>query len=101
MKSSVIREMSSAEIREQIENEKSMFLKLKMNHLVSNLENPIKLKYARKTIARLSTELTKRDKNSPPDSVTATSETKSEAFDAKKESVEPEVKGDVDNNKTK
>ena len=34
MKSSVIKEMSSSEIRERIENEKSMFLKLRMNHLV-------------------------------------------------------------------
>ena len=60
MKAAVIREMSSVEIQEMIDNEKNAYQKLKMNHVVSNLENPLKLKYARKTIARLSTELTKR-----------------------------------------
>lgn len=61
MKASVIREMSLTEIKERIENEKSAYHKMKMNHVVSNLENPIKLKFARKAIARLSTELTKRE----------------------------------------
>jgi len=60
MKAAVIREMSSVEIQERIENEKIAYQKLKMNHVVSSLENPLKLKYARKTIARLSTELTAR-----------------------------------------
>jgi len=60
MKAAVIREMSSVEIQERIDNEKNAYQKLKMNHVVSSLENPLKLKYARKTIARLSTELTKR-----------------------------------------
>lgn len=61
MKASVIREMSLSEIRERIETEKSAYHKMKMNHVVSNLENPIKLKFARKAIARLSTELTLRE----------------------------------------
>jgi large subunit ribosomal protein L29 len=52
--------MSSVEIQERIDNEKIAYQKLKMNHVVSSLENPLKLKYARKTIARLSTELTRR-----------------------------------------
>lgn len=60
MKAAVIREMSSVEIQERIDNEKIAYQKLKMNHVVSSLENPLKLKYARKTIARLSTELTMR-----------------------------------------
>ena len=60
MKAAVIREMSSVEIQERIDNEKIAYQKLKMNHVVSSLENPLKLKYARKTIARLSTELTSR-----------------------------------------
>ena len=92
--------MSSSEIRERIENEKSMFLKLKMNHLVSSLENPMKLKYGRKTIARLSTELTKREKNSSLEPVATTSEAKTEAFDVEKETAEPKMEKDTDNNKT-
>ena len=61
MKASVIREMSLNEIRERIDTEKSAYHKLKMNHVVSSLENPVKLKYNRRAIARLSTELTKRE----------------------------------------
>jgi len=62
MKASVIREMSSTELRERIENDKGAYQKLKMNHVVSSLENPVKLKYARKAIARMATELTKRER---------------------------------------
>lgn len=61
MKSEEIREMTIAEIKERIENEKEMLLKLKINHHVSSLENPMKIKFARRTIARLKTEVTKRE----------------------------------------
>jgi len=61
MKSEEIREMTIAEIKERIENEKEMLLKLRINHNVSSLENPMKIKYARRTIARLKTEVTKRE----------------------------------------
>ena len=61
MKSEEIREMTIAEIKERIENEKEMLLKLKINHHVSSLENPMKIKYARRTIARLKTEVTMRE----------------------------------------
>jgi len=87
MKSSVIREMSLTELKERIENEKTMLIKLRMNHLVSSLENPLKLKYARKTIARLSTELTKREKNNSavdnPNSTKGVIEEKKEPIEAK------------------
>jgi len=65
--------MSSSEIQERIENEKSMLQKLKMNHSVSTLENPLKIKFARKVIARLYTELNNRDRAET--STTATVET--------------------------
>jgi large subunit ribosomal protein L29 len=63
MKAQVIKEMSIAEIQERIDNEKSMLQKLQMNHAVSPLDNPLKLKYTRKTIARLLTELNFRESN--------------------------------------
>ena len=62
MKASIIREMSFAEIRERIDNERNMLHKLKMSHSVSTLENPMKIKFARRSVARLLTELAQREK---------------------------------------
>ena len=56
MEQKVIRELTSAEILERMDEEKRQLLKLKLNHAVSPLENPNKIKAYRKTIARLLTE---------------------------------------------
>ena len=61
MKATVIEEMSTEEIKERVGSETNMLIKLKMNHAVSPLENPLKIKYMRKTVARLLTELRKRE----------------------------------------
>ncbi len=60
MKAKVIKELSTGEIRERLEGERKQLLKLKLNHAVSPLENPMRIKVFRKTIARLETELHKR-----------------------------------------
>ena len=60
MKQSVIKELSTAEVRERLEEEKKQLLKLKFNHAVSPLENPMKIKAYKKTVARLETELRAR-----------------------------------------
>ncbi|MEY4110996.1 MAG: ribosomal protein [Bacteroidota bacterium] len=52
--------MSDTEITEKIGTEISSLTKMKMNHAVSPLENPLKLRHSRREIARLKTELTKR-----------------------------------------
>ncbi len=57
MEQKVIRELTSAEILERMDEEKRQLTKLKLNHAVSPLENPNKIKAYRKTIARLETEL--------------------------------------------
>ncbi|MFH1321583.1 MAG: 50S ribosomal protein L29 [Bacteroidota bacterium] len=61
MKTAVIKEMSLDEIRERVEGEENMLAKLKLNHAISQLENPMKIKYARKTVARLLTEIRIRE----------------------------------------
>ena len=61
MKQSVINEMSTGELRERLEEERKQLRKLKMNHAVSPLENPMKIKVYRKTVARIITELHKRE----------------------------------------
>ncbi len=61
MKQNVIREMSTGELHERLEEERKQLRKLKMNHAVSPLENPMKIKDYRKTVARIMTELRKRE----------------------------------------
>jgi len=63
MKSSEIRELSNQELLEHIDNEKSSIVRMKLNHAISPLENPQKIKESRKTIARLMTEKRKREMN--------------------------------------
>ena len=57
MKTSEIRELSAKEIEERIENEKSLIFRQKMNHAISPLDNPQKIKETRRNIARLETLL--------------------------------------------
>ena len=61
MKQSVIREMSTGELHERLEEERKQLRKLKMNHAVSPLENPMKIKDYRRTVARILTELRNRE----------------------------------------
>jgi large subunit ribosomal protein L29 len=61
MKQNVIHEMSTSELIERLEEERKQLRKLKMNHAVSPLENPLKIPVYRKTIARILTELHKRE----------------------------------------
>jgi large subunit ribosomal protein L29 len=61
MEQKVIIELTTAEILERMDEEKRQLTKLKLNHAVSPLENPNKIKAYRKTIARLETELRRRE----------------------------------------
>ncbi len=60
MKNSEIKELSTKDIEERIEDQEMVYDKARLNHAISPLENPNVLKEYRKTIARLKTELTKR-----------------------------------------
>jgi large subunit ribosomal protein L29 len=60
MKQEVIRELSTAELIERLDEERKQLTKLKLNHAVSPLENPNKIKTYRRTIARMVTELHSR-----------------------------------------
>jgi len=60
MEQKVIKELTTGEILERLDEEKKQIIKLKLNHAVSPLENPNKIKAYRKTIARLKTELRRR-----------------------------------------
>jgi len=63
MKTSEIRELSTPDLLERIDTEKTMLVRMKMNHAITPLDNPQKVKQAKKTIARLLTELRARETN--------------------------------------
>lgn len=60
MKNSEIRELTTNEIAERIDAENEKLVRMKLNHAVSPLDNPILLKEVKKDIARLKTEMRKR-----------------------------------------
>lgn len=61
MKQTDIKQLSLGDLRERIKEEKNALAKLKLNHAVSPIENPVKITNTRKTVARLQTELRFRD----------------------------------------
>jgi large subunit ribosomal protein L29 len=63
MKTSEIKELTTKEIVEKIQLEKENLVRLRLNHAVSPLDNPLKLKETRKNIARLKTILRYRELN--------------------------------------
>ena len=60
MKKEAINELSTADLMERIDATRDQYVKMKMQHTVSPLDNPNKLGETRKQIARMLTELTKR-----------------------------------------
>jgi large subunit ribosomal protein L29 len=60
MKQEVITEMGTAELIERLEEEKNHLTRLKLNHAVSPLDNPHQISSNRRAIARINTELRKR-----------------------------------------
>jgi large subunit ribosomal protein L29 len=61
MKISEIKELTEKEIVERLQIEKETLVRLRLNHAVSPLENPNKLKETKRNIARLETILRERE----------------------------------------
>ena len=61
MKQSEIKELSVADIKEKFGALQKNYNDLKMAHAITPLENPMQLRILRRTVAKLATELTKRD----------------------------------------
>ncbi len=60
MKYSDIKELTLEELKERIREEKANYIKMKFSHSISAIENPLRIKMARRTVAQLNTELTSR-----------------------------------------
>ena len=63
MKTSEIKELTKNEIVERLQVEKENLVRLKLNHAVSPLDNPLKIKDSKKNVARLKTILRERELN--------------------------------------
>ena len=61
MKSNVLIEMPDNEITDLLLEERERLAKMKMNHAVSPLENPHQIRYVKRIIARILTELRRRE----------------------------------------
>lgn len=60
MKQSEIKELSIADLTEKLDALNKNVADLKMAHSITPLENPMLIRSARRDVARLATELTKR-----------------------------------------
>jgi large subunit ribosomal protein L29 len=63
MKTSEIKELSTSDLLERIDTEKTMLVRMKLNHAITPLDNPQKVREVKLTIARLLTEMRQRELN--------------------------------------
>jgi len=61
MKSAEVRGLSTKEVRERVDAEVAALQQMKINHSISPLDSPAKIKQLRRTVARLKTELHQRE----------------------------------------
>ena len=57
----IFREMTTEELQKKLNDSKGAYNAMKLQHAVSQIENPSQIKYHRRDIARILTELKKRD----------------------------------------
>ena len=63
MKIAEIREMSTNDLVERLQAEEANYQQLVLNHSIYPLDNPSQIRQLRRTIARMKTELRKRELN--------------------------------------
>ncbi|MFC6096476.1 50S ribosomal protein L29 [Flavobacterium qiangtangense] len=61
MKQSEIKDLSIAELQEKLSQLKKTYADLKTAHTISPIENPLQLRSVRRSVARVATEISKRD----------------------------------------
>ena len=61
MKQKEIVQLATNDVKDKLKEEQSIYTKLKIGHGVSPIENPMKIMAQRKLVARLKTELRKRE----------------------------------------
>jgi len=63
MKAQVLTDMPLNELNDLLITERERLVKMKMSHAVSPLENPMQIKFSRRIIARIKTELSRRNRS--------------------------------------
>jgi large subunit ribosomal protein L29 len=63
MNTSEIKELSTSDLLERIDTERTLLVRMRLNHAITPLDNPQKVKDVKLTIARLLTELRIRELN--------------------------------------
>ena len=63
MKKEEIKEFSTQDLKERLEQARKEYLQQKINHAISPIDNPAKITHDRKMIARMKTELRQRELN--------------------------------------
>jgi large subunit ribosomal protein L29 len=61
MKQIDIKDLSVEDLAEKFAEQKEVLAKMKLTHAVSPMENPMQIKFTRRTVARLKTELRNRE----------------------------------------
>lgn len=65
MKANDIRDLTDAEIKERIEDEREMLQKMYFNNAISEIESPSKIQASKRNVARLLTILRQRETAQP------------------------------------
>ncbi|MCU0318563.1 MAG: 50S ribosomal protein L29 [Flavobacteriales bacterium] len=60
-KGTELKDLTVPELQDKLQEERSALTKLRFNHTVSPVESPIQLRVKRKEVARILTELRKRE----------------------------------------
>lgn len=63
MKKEEIKELSTQDLKDRLEEMEKEYLQMKINHSISPLDSPAKITHERKMIARVKTELRQRELN--------------------------------------
>ncbi len=63
MKKEEIKELSTQDLKDRLEQAQKDYLQLKINHTISPIDNPATITRDRKSIARMKTELRQRELN--------------------------------------
>ena len=63
MKAAELRELTIKELEERIDNERNLLTKQRLNHAISQLDNPQKIGETRRNVARMLTVLRQKKMN--------------------------------------
>ncbi|MCY7410938.1 MAG: 50S ribosomal protein L29 [Chitinophagales bacterium] len=56
-----LNELTNEELRDKLKEDGAQYTKMKFNHAVSPVENPMRIRQMRRDIARMKTEISKRN----------------------------------------